>query len=223
MAALGRHIRGCGGKGLALYGRLIHSTGTFSVSGLDHLEQAVNGAWPTILASWHGQAHLQLGYLLGAIDLSRLVLIVPDDHRRQVLESFARSIGAHAYAVAMSDESLAGARRLLRLIRSLPERGLCYIAPDGPDGPARAPKPGIAFVSEKAQAQILPIGAEAWPCLRRRRWDRYIMPLPFARVSVAFRSPLRVAGRTDRDAWLSVLTQELTAAKEDALAGLRRR
>jgi len=223
MTALRRQIRQCEGKALALYGSLIHATARFTVTGLDHLEQAVGGGRPTILAAWHGQTHLFLGYLSGAVDLSRFILIVPDDHRRQVLESFARSIGASAFAVAMSDESFAGARRLLQLIRSLRECGLCYINPDGPDGPARAPKPGIAFIAEKVQAQILPAGAEAWPCVRQRRWDRYIMPLPFARVSIAFRPAFPAAGRTQRDTWMSHLSQELTAAREDAVAGLRRR
>jgi lysophospholipid acyltransferase (LPLAT)-like uncharacterized protein len=210
------------GKVLALYGSLIRATGRFKVTGFDHLDRAVNGPCPTVIAAWHGQTHLLLGYLSGVIDLSRFVIIVPDDHRREVLESFARAIGGSAFAVAMSDESFAGARRLLQLIRGLRERGLCYINPDGPDGPARVPKPGIALIAEKSGGQILPVGAEARPCLRQRRWDRYILPLPFARVSIAFRPAFPAATRTDRETWMSRLSQELTAAKDEAVASLAR-
>jgi lysophospholipid acyltransferase (LPLAT)-like uncharacterized protein len=210
-------MRTLGGRGLALYGALIRATASFSARGTDHLQQTMAGAGPTILSTWHGQTHLLLGYLLRTVDLSRLVLICPDDHRRQVLESFAHSLGASAFAVGMSDESLAGARRLLRLVQSLPEQGLSYICPDGPDGPARVPKPGIAFVAEKTQASVLPIGTESWPCLRQRRWDRYILPMPFARVAIAFRPPIPPPRKGDRDAWLLHLSRELTAAREDAI------
>lgn len=222
MAALGLQVSQWEGKALALYGSLIRASARFTVSGYEHLEQAARGTRPTILAAWHGQTHLLLGYLSGVIDLSRFVIIVPDDHRRQVLETFARCIGGSAFAVAMSDETFAGARRLLQLIRAMSERGFCYINPDGPDGPARVPKPGIAFIAEKAGAQILPVGADARPCLRQRRWDRYIMPLPFARVSIAFRPLIPAEGRSATSTWMDRVSQELTAATVDAIANIRK-
>jgi len=222
MAALATHVQRWEGKVLALYGSLLRSTVGFHVTGLEHLRRAVDGPHPTILAVWHGQNHPLLGYLPGVLEPSRVVMIVPDDHRRQVLESFVQSIRAHAFPVSMSDESLAGARRLLQLIQSLRQRGLACIAPDGPDGPARVPKPGIAFIAEKAGAQILPIGTAAWPCLRQPRWDRYMLPLPFARVSIVFRPAIEAPGRMEREAWMRHLAHELTAAVEDAVADLRK-
>jgi len=222
MAALARHIERGEGKVLALYGSLLRATASFRVSGLEHLTSAVSGPVPTILAVWHGQNHPLLGYLPGVIDISRAVMIVPDDHRRRILESFVQSIGACAFAVSMADETLAGARRLRLLIRELRTRGLAYIAPDGPDGPARVPKPGIAFIAEKAGAQVIPAGAAAWPCLRQPRWDRYMLPLPFARLSIAFRPAIGAPRRTERDTWMHHLSHELTAAVEDASALLHK-
>ena len=222
MAAQGSRIRHLEGKALALYGALIRVSSRFAVAGFDHLSQAISGDRPTIVAAWHGQTHLLLGYLSRVINLSRFVIIIPDDHRREVLESFAKAIGGSSFAVSMSDETFAGARRLMQLIRGLRERGFCYINPDGPDGPARVPKPGVAFIAEKAEAQILPVGAHAWPCYRQRRWDRYAMPLPFARVSIAFRSPFLAEERTARSTWMDRLSQELTAATADAVENSRR-
>jgi hypothetical protein len=222
MAALARHVGRWEGKALALYGRLIRSTAQFRVEGLEHLESAVGQPVPTILSFWHGQNHLLLGYLPRVIDTSRVVMIVPDDHRRVVLETLVQSIDASPFAVSMSDESMAGARRLLLLIRGLRQRGLACIAPDGPDGPSRVPKPGIAFIAEQAGAQVLPIGAAAWPCLRQARWDRYMLPLPYARVAIAFRPSIGPPARTERDAWTRQLSHELTAAAEEASAFLHR-
>lgn len=58
------------------------------------------------------------------------------------------------------------------------------LAVDGPVGPRHHAKPGAVFLSAIAQARILPVAASARPACALRRWDRLMMPLPFATVSV---------------------------------------
>lgn len=58
------------------------------------------------------------------------------------------------------------------------------IAVDGPSGPRHKISPGAMWLARLSGAEIRPIGASGDPALRLPRWDRLIVPLPRARVSV---------------------------------------
>lgn len=143
-----------------------------------------------------------------------MVLMVVDDARRHVLASFARSIDVQPYPIGTSDQSIAGARNMLELVRLLRQGRYrySYITPDGPDGPARVAKPGASFLAARADALVLPIGSYAPWAYRLRRWDRYALPLPFSRIWVAVRPALTLDRGADADPFLSELQVELNEA-----------
>ena len=58
------------------------------------------------------------------------------------------------------------------------------IAVDGPNGPHHKVSPGAMWLARSSGAEIRPFGASANPAFRLPRWDRLIVPLPGARVSV---------------------------------------
>jgi 3-deoxy-D-manno-octulosonic-acid transferase len=64
------------------------------------------------------------------------------------------------------------------------------ITPDGPRGPAEVMKPGAAHIAALARRPLVCMGTSAWPSLKFRSWDRFVLPLPFARVSVVEGRPM---------------------------------
>lgn len=67
-----------------------------------------------------------------------------------------------------------------------------YIAVDGPRGPRGCVHMGIASLSERTDAVVIPIAAvpnKRW--ILRRAWDRMQIPLPFCRIEGRFGKPLR--------------------------------
>jgi lysophospholipid acyltransferase (LPLAT)-like uncharacterized protein len=64
-----------------------------------------------------------------------------------------------------------------------------FIAPDGPDGPAYKAKPGFTYAAQKANAIILPIGSYCRHAYIIPRWDQYVVPFPFSRISVYIGEP----------------------------------
>ncbi len=58
------------------------------------------------------------------------------------------------------------------------------IAVDGPRGPRHRIAPGALWLARARSVQIRPVGAYAWPALRLPRWDRLLVPLPGARVTI---------------------------------------
>jgi len=74
--------------------------------------------------------------------------------------------------------ALAAGRRVLRGGRSL------ALTVDGPRGPAGEPKPGAAALSRMARAPLCWVKVEVSRAVRLKSWDRFLIPLPFARITV---------------------------------------
>lgn len=92
------------------------------------------------------------------------------------------------------------ARALARMRDTLRAGRAIAITPDGPRGPRHRVNRGAAFLARATGAPILPIGFAARRALRLRSWDRFLVPLPFARLHVVFGEPLRVAPGEDHGA-----------------------
>jgi lysophospholipid acyltransferase (LPLAT)-like uncharacterized protein len=200
------------GSILAQYARLIYRTSPLSTEGWEHVEAAIAAQRPIMFASWHGQPHLFYSIYVSFFKPEDLFLVMVGDARRGTLGYFAKYVRATVFPVDMQDGSMAGARRVLDLIGKLVPGTYSYIAPDGPDGPARIAKAGVAFIARKAQALIVPVANATRHALHLPRWDRYWLPLPFDRIHTVFRPAIDAARTTPRSKLLETLTVELNRA-----------
>jgi len=210
------------GKILALYARIINRTASLTIEGWEHVTQAIAADRPILFTAWHGQQHLLFTLAETHLDISKFALIIVGDHRQQVLESFATSIGVITIPISMEDSSFAGARNLIALINKLRKGKYSMIAPDGPDGPPRIPKRGTAFIAIRAEALIIPFAAYSPHAYRIRRWDRYYLPLPFAHIYCSVRPPIPVSRDADSEILLEQVTSEINNANEHAEAMAKR-
>jgi len=195
------------GTGLYLISKLTQKKGRFQVNGRENLDTAIASGRPLILTTWHGMTMMLVGYFAKTIDVSKVVLLMPDDWRGEALAIFARKVGGEPFPMNLKgDDSMGMARQFVKLVRKVKQGHYCYITPDGPDGPAYVIKPGVAFIAQKAGAYILPIGAYARHGYRLNRWDRYVIPYPFSRMSIEIGQPFEVR----KDADLTAVTDHLT-------------
>lgn len=85
-------------------------------------------------------------------------------------------------------------------------------------------KPGIFFLAGSLGVPILPSGIVATPAWQMRSWDRFLLPKPFARVSIVFGEPLVVAGipssGEERARLAAELQARIVAAEKEAAARL---
>jgi lysophospholipid acyltransferase (LPLAT)-like uncharacterized protein len=203
---------------LALYSWVVYRTSKVTIEGWENVETASESDRPIIFVNWHGQIHLAYCVFTSRIQLEDVLLVIVGDWRQGLLDSFAKYAGAEAFPVDMGDNSMAAARSLLALIKKLTPGKYSYFSPDGPDGPARVAKPGIAFIAERAEALIVPIGNHARHAFYIRRWDRYTLPLPFTHIFTVIGSPIEATRGAPREAVLEQLTDALNQADERALA-----
>lgn len=211
------------GRGLYLYWLALSASGRFHVEGWEHLEKAEVSNRPLLIALWHGQLMPFVAFGRRALDPRQFVAIMVGDERGDTLGAFARRMGGTTVRVDMTGNPFAAGRAVLRVIRAMQEGHKSIIAPDGPDGPAFSPKPGVAFLARKAGAAILPAGAWTPHAIQLRRWDRYLLPLPFARCQIVFGAPLLVDLEDDQDLLLERIGEALHAVRTRAQvrAGVR--
>ncbi|VAW35501.1 hypothetical protein MNBD_CHLOROFLEXI01-2946 [hydrothermal vent metagenome] len=199
-----------GGNALYWLARFTSKRSRFQVIGLEHLQAAQALERPIIFAAWHGMTMMLVGFFANQYDLSRLVLLLPDDWRGEALVVFANKLGVTPFPINLKgDASMATARRLAQLVRQIKAGRDAYITPDGPDGPSYVIKSGLTYIAKKANATILPVGAYARRGYRAPRWDRYVMPYPFSKISVQIGEPMQVEKGEDLTAVNTTLAHQL--------------
>ncbi len=86
-----------------------------------------------------------------------------------------------------------GAKALAESIRVLKKGATMAFTPDGPKGPSGVVQPGIVLMAKKSGAALVPVGvAASWKC-HAPTWDRYLVPLPFAKCVMVFGDPMFVS------------------------------
>ena len=212
------HIEAAQGWALAKYASIVRRTARLDVDSLERMEEAWATGRPVILTAWHGMTMMIAAFVGNYADLTRYVVIVPNDTRGATLSIWAQSMGIDTFPVSMDDISMGGARRMVELMGIMRQGKGLYINPDGPAGPTHEPKSGLAYVARKTGACIVPIGAYAAACYRLSRWDRYTVPLPFARIAVAVREPFEIDPDTDIESASALIRDRLDDAERAAEA-----
>ena len=148
---------------------------------------------PFIFSLWHG--HL-LPLLWHHRDEGVMVLI--SEHRDG--ELVARAAESLGYGLIRGSTTRGADRALISLVRELQSGHEVAITPDGPRGPAEKFAPGALVAAQRSDSFILPVVVSASRAWRLRSWDRFMIPKPFARVTVAYGPPTKVMATNPRAA-----------------------
>lgn len=136
-------------------------------------------AGPCVVAFWHGE-QLPLVALHRAQGLTGMVSLSRDGER------LSRVLRALGYPVLRGSSSRGGAQVLVAALRLLRGGGRPAIAVDGPRGPAGQVQPGAEALAARAGLPVVWGKVDASPAWRARSWDRFCLPLPFARVRLRY-------------------------------------
>jgi lysophospholipid acyltransferase (LPLAT)-like uncharacterized protein len=148
---------------------------------------------PFIFALWHGQLLPLLWH-----HRSEGVVVLISEHRDG--ELVARAAESLGYGLIRGSSTRGAERALISLVRELSAGREIAITPDGPRGPAKSFAPGALIAAQRSDSFILPVAASADRAWRLRSWDRFMIPKPFARVTVAYAAPAKVGATSSRAA-----------------------
>jgi lysophospholipid acyltransferase (LPLAT)-like uncharacterized protein len=134
---------------------------------------------PIVFTLWHGQLLPGLWQHRG-----EGVSVLISEHRDG--EIIARAASALGYRTVRGSTYRGADRALAGLVRELRAGHDVAVTPDGPRGPAGHFAPGALVAAQRAGAQIVAVGIAATRAWRLRSWDGFMIPKPFARVTVAY-------------------------------------
>ncbi len=184
-------------KAALLFGRgflnLLGRTWRFRVvngAAIDGLRAANVGF---VFSLWHGQLLPLLWY-----HRDEGVLVVISEHRDG--ELVARAATSLGFGLIRGSTTRGAERALIEMGRELKAGHEVAITPDGPRGPARKFAPGALVAAQRADSFIVPTVAVADRAWYLRSWDRFMIPKPFARVTIAYGRPTKVLASTPRAA-----------------------
>lgn len=114
-------------------------------------------------------------------------VIVTADTRGNYIESMVKRCGGNALRVPDGYKAFAALKKIVQ--DSYEKTHSMAVALDGPLGPRHEPKKLAFYLSEHAEEEFVGITLSYSSCLRvKRRWDKYVIPLPYTTVAVAVKN-----------------------------------
>lgn len=197
----------------AIYGliRLLGSTWRVRTEGLDEALALSGGK---ILLGWHGRVAVASKVFRGRgfwaiISLSR-------DGEMQ-----SRIFKRLGFNVIRGSTGRGGERALVQAIKVLRDGGTMALTPDGPRGPSGIVQEGVLVMSRKTGSWLIPVGVSAKPRKLFRSWDRYMIPLFFAKCVMLFGQGVQIpanASETEIEQIRQRLEMEMHALEQRAEA-----
>ena len=200
--------------------RLVGVTWRVTMVGVGDVEALWRDPRAVIYIVWHGRI-LIVPWLYRRLRRSRgarapLVLV----SRSRDGELGTRYVRWFGLSVVRGSSSRGGGTALRALVTAIRDGIDVAIVPDGPRGPSEQLQGGVVALAALTGAPVVPLAVGASPARRLSSWDRFLVPVPFARCVLAFGTPVRVdrdAGRVQAGKELEQALAEVTA-RADALA-----
>ena len=148
---------------------------------------------PVVFAFWHGELLPLLWQHRG----DGTAVLISSHADGEIIARIAHAFGLTS---VRGSTTRGGGRALLALVRTLESGRDIGVSPDGPRGPAHVFAPGTLVAAQRANAPVVPVAVHASRAWRLRSWDRFLIPRPFSRVTVAYGAPTFVAAATAREA-----------------------
>jgi lysophospholipid acyltransferase (LPLAT)-like uncharacterized protein len=148
---------------------------------------------PVIYCVWHNHLILALAsyddYALEKWHEQGLAAMVSASGDGALLAATLAKFGVHTIRGSTSRR---GPQALLEAARWLRKGFSVAITPDGPRGPAHQIQDGIIYLAQVSGRPIVPISNYTPWKIRMPSWDRFQIPLPFARCELYDNEPIYV-------------------------------
>ncbi|MCB9378783.1 MAG: lysophospholipid acyltransferase family protein [Holophagales bacterium] len=147
-----------------------------------------------MLAFWH--RHLLL--MRYAYRGPRMTVLISRSRDGELIAQTMRRLGIDSARGSSSRAATSGLRALVRAARSGSDLA---ITPDGPRGPAEKAAPGVVTTAAMTGLPMVPVAIEASRARLLNSWDRFVVPLPGARVHIVYGEPIEVPRDAEPEMW----------------------
>lgn len=133
-------------------------------------------------------------------------------------ELIAQILQRLGFSLVRGSSTRGGAVAALGVLRGCRDK-VTMITPDGPRGPRGKVEPGLIQLAGLSGLPIRILSFAASPARKLSSWDRFVVPMPFARIHYTLSEPIVVPKRIDddaRDALVADLSRRLLEAEQAA-------
>ncbi len=196
--------------------RALGATLSLTAEGVEALEPLWAARRPLIYMVWHGRILMVpwLNRRLCRTHGARLARVLASRSRDG--ELVARWVARFGLPVVRGSSSRGGSDALRALLAAVRGGEDVAVVPDGPRGPRERLQGGVVALAALTGAPVVPLGFAARPARRLASWDRFLVPLPFARAAAVFGKPAVVARAADRESVRADLERVLHEVTESA-------
>lgn len=180
--------------------RAIGRTVRLYVEGWEPIERHLQEGTGAVMVSWHGRTLIPANYMRQRGIWALISLSRDGEVQAEIFRRFG-------FNILRGSTSRGGVRAALEAAREVRRGGVLAFTPDGPRGPSRKFQFGALLIAQKAGAPLYPAGVSAYPRILLPTWDRYLIPLPFARGAFLIGEPVWVPESADKDAFSQIAEQ----------------
>jgi lysophospholipid acyltransferase (LPLAT)-like uncharacterized protein len=155
---------------------LINKSLKISIKNYSHEELFKNQHY--IFAIWHQNTFTPF-YLYRNKKIS---MLVSDNKKGNILTYAAKKMTYDTIKISKDQK-----KSTVRLIRQLNNKQNLIMAVDGPSGPTKTVKNGCQYLNEKTNTKVIGVKVNYNKAISLFwRWDKYLIPLPFSKVTLTF-------------------------------------
>ena len=163
--------------------KFLGATCSREVRGEEHFEGMIRERGSALLALWHETTGILACLHNGRNFHSTASYSFDGELAARAVHCF----GAETVRGSSSNGGSEALREMEKVLGRVPAVGITL---DGPRGPRRVAKAGIAILSARTGTPIVPNAAAILKCWRTRSWDEFIIPKPFGHVIYAYADPV---------------------------------
>lgn len=167
-----------------------------------------------ILVTWHGRTFVPITHYRNRGFWSMISTSRDGEYQNYIFKRFGFN------TVRGSSSARGAVQATLALVKQARAGGILAMTPDGPRGPSAVAQPGVIFLAVRAGCPILPAGISAYPRILFNTWDRYLVPLPFARGVIKFGEPIYIPenakSEEDQQHWARIVGEAIIALEHEA-------
>ena len=147
-----------------------------------------------LLCCWHQQFFIGVR-IFGKYRKFAPALMSSRSKDGQMGAGVAQRAGCHT---VWGSSTRGGGSALKEMIKRIRETRLAVHMIDGPQGPAGVVKAGVIAMAHGANAALVPVCVRSDRAWYLKSWDAFMIPKPFARVTVSFSSPVELPKAKDK-------------------------
>jgi len=168
-----------------LFLRFFYNTNKWNVEGDHHYKDAINNGKSVIIASWHNTL---LTVFMGLSKNGFYGLAGNHHPDAEIISRIGAKLGWNVIRGSSTDGGKKAYVEMIEILRQ--NKNVFAITPDGPQGPAKIPKPGTIRAAQKTGAVIIPVAGQSTRRWSFKNWVTFYLTKPFAKTYLFFGEPL---------------------------------